>query len=121
MKRYFNNRDPTYLQRLIIILIDSFLTLRTFFTACLLWPKKTPPARNVTIILIFNMKLVLIEKLKIHSSYNSILFIEGIMVSDIAQWQNPGYGLSICCWLRLDALENPGSSGSNYRRQLFKY
>lgn len=43
------------------------------------------------------------------------------MVSDIAQWQNPGYGLSICTWLRLDALESQGSAGSNYRRLLFKY
>ncbi|KAI9560727.1 putative neurobeachin-like protein 1-like isoform X3 [Daphnia sinensis] len=44
---------------------------------------------------------------------------EGIMVTDIAQWQNSGYALSICTWLRLDALENPSSIASNYRRQLF--
>lgn len=43
------------------------------------------------------------------------------MVSDIAQWQNPGYGLSICSWLRLDALESQGSADTNYRRLLFKY
>lgn len=43
------------------------------------------------------------------------------MISDIAQWQNPGYALSVCSWLRLDALENPSSPGNNYRRQFFKY
>ena len=49
------------------------------------------------------------------------LFIEAIMISDIARWQNPGYALSVCSWLRLDALENPCSPGNNYRRQFFKY
>ncbi len=49
------------------------------------------------------------------------LFVEGISISDIAQWQNPGYALSVCSWLRLDAFENPSSPGSNYRRQFFKY
>ncbi|XP_046650912.1 neurobeachin-like protein 1 isoform X2 [Daphnia pulicaria] len=44
---------------------------------------------------------------------------EGISISDIAQWQNPGYALSVCSWLRLDAFENPSSPGSNYRRQFF--
>ena len=46
---------------------------------------------------------------------------ECIVVADISQWQNPGSGLSVTCWLRLDGMEDPGSSGSiNYRRQLFR-
>lgn len=53
--------------------------------------------------------------------YIFFMFTEGIMVTDVAQWQNSGYALSICTWLRLDALENPSSIASNYRRQLFKY
>lgn len=40
---------------------------------------------------------------------------------NINQWQNPGYGLSVCTWIRLDNVENLNSSLSHSRRQLFEY